>query len=83
MDIIKLISDIHEENIKNKRYPPYVTSRQLNERTGGVDRKDLRGLMKNKNVIWGTTLSDVWMLPLGCKWEPDNLEIYETTSIGR
>ena len=78
--VIELVTELYHLNIVNKVYPSYVTSRQLNESTGGIDRKLLRVLIKDKKVTWGRTLSDVWMLPLGCKFEPDNLDIYETTS---
>jgi hypothetical protein len=79
--VVELVTKLYHLNLANKTYPSYVTLRQMNEVTGGVDRKVLRGLMKDKKVTYGRTLSDVWMLPLGCKWEPDNLEIYETTNI--
>jgi hypothetical protein len=75
--VIELVTELYHLNLTNKVYPSYVTSRQLNEATGGVDRKVLRGLMKDKKVTYGRTLSDVWMLPLGYKWEPDNLDIYK------
>ena len=77
MSIHDIVEGLYNQNIKNKKYPSYVTSRQIFESHFGVSRKDIVTACKNKEVQWGRTLSDGWMLPLTAKWEPNNFEIYK------